>query len=529
VDRSSADATAGLQLLLLAGAAVTVLPALIAASRPWWSIAALAGVGSTGLVGGVLARRGRAQLGTSERFRVALSLVSTVALVIVLAVDGRDRPEAYLLLTAALVCGLGSLPSRPWRWASQAVAIAAMSATLSGAGRGLWEQGLMLLVLAAVAAVSSVFVDELRSARRSMIASRRRAERRRDLLAAVQRLPTDRFDAPAAVLTLRALGYDAGGIAFIRGERMVAEYLEGMGDGVSPRRGAGLAWRCIDEDRVVVTADYRREPDRLDCRREIGAAVVAPLRIDRRPVGAVMCARRSGSAPTPIEIEVAEVVAAHLSGVLSALEREQRQRGLLERLHRLEAMRSGFIEAVSLELRGPLEAVREASRSLASADRSSNGTREARLDELNRDALELGSTIDAVLDFSRFRSEQGSSAEVVPAPLCEVFAPFGSAADLRVEVDPEVRALTVEVDSELIRRACELLTTWAARTIPAAPVVLSARQVGDEVELTISPSRDIPAVARSLASQLLVGGGGILQPGPLIRIRIPVAEPVGLA
>jgi signal transduction histidine kinase len=527
--RSTPYGVPGPQLLLLTGAAITVLPALLAASRPPWTVAALVGIGLYGLVGYAFARRDAGGHGTlSWRLWVGQPLVSLVALGIVLTVDGRDRPEAYLLLTAALVCGLGSLPSRTLRWASQAVTIAAMSLTLAGAQRGMGEQALMVLVLAAVAVISSAFVDELRSARRSMVASRRRAERRQDLLVAVQQLPTERVDAAAAARTLRALGYDAAGFAFVRGDRMVAEYVEGMADGPPPRRGEGLAWRCVREDRVVVTSDYQREPDRLESRQDVRTAVVVPLRMGGRPVGAIMCARRASSAPTETDIEVAEAVAAHLSGVLSALERERRQRELLERLHRLEAMRSGFVEAVSLELRAPLEAVGEASRALSSADRPSIGAPDTTLDELNHHALELGATIDAVLELSRFRSELGSESQVVLIELGEVLAPFCSTEGIRVELDPGVGALTVEVDPALLRRACELLGASVPRGMPPAPVVLRGRREGDEVELVISPPGAASALARALASHLLVAGGGTLQPDAPATIRIRVADPVAL-
>ncbi len=58
---------------------------------------------------------------------------------------------------------------------------------------------------------------------------------------------------------------------------------------ISPRHGQSLAWRCIDEKRVIVVTDYAGDPDALPAALEAGVTqmIAAPVVVDDTPIGAL--------------------------------------------------------------------------------------------------------------------------------------------------------------------------------------------------------------------------------------------------
>ena len=286
----------------------------------------------------------------------------------------------------------------------------------------------------------------------------------------------------------------------------------------------------------MTTHDYSTEPDRLDERPGVGPVVVAPIRVDGRPVGALMGARYRATELTEVEIEVAEVLAAHLGSVLTALERERRQAELLVRAGRLDELRSSLIAAVSDEVRTPIAAVADAAEQLgarAATPGDPDDRTVAALARLRAAAAELQTTVTAVLSVARRRlAGDAGAAEVVT--LGELVARFttGPAADGPAATPSATDAVgweqRVEVVCDLVVHAVELLvgrqTTTALTTEH-----LEVANTDDGSTLTLRPDRAVAPspVVRSLAAQLLTAAGAELvgTQGVVIRLqRVPAGH-----
>ena len=513
---------------MLVGAGATVLPALIDGPAPAWvvvaiSLCALAGAGLW-----VAARTGRFTKAHRDRLALALVLTATGGLLASLAVDGQYRPEAYLLLAGALICSLTSVPTRALRWSVQAVTVAAAALALHAAGRGVIDVAFPVALLVAVAALADVYATALVSSRRAEVTSRADAERRAELLQAVRGLASHSAAEAmeAAVRTLTGLGHTTAGVAVVRGDVLEPVCLEGMPPRPRAlRRGDGLAWRAIERNQTVVTADYHQEYSRIADRDSIVSAVVAPIRVTGEPVGVVIAARSTAGVPGQADIEVAEVLAAHLGGVLHTQGRMRRQQELLERMAELDRMRTGFVVAVSSELRDPLTVVRGVGQTLVShSDDVDVLRRHGLLERLCVQAEDLRRTIDALLDFSRFQAERDEvrlTLTAVRALLTPVVQSTGAVAS------PPLSELTgpgyvVQVDATVVQHALELLIqAGGSAGTPGPRATLSVEVEAHAVVVLVD--REIPpsALVRSLAGQLLVVGGARLEEGPVPRVCLP--------
>lgn len=421
---------------------------------------------------------------------------------------GRDRPEPFLPLVAAFVCSLAAVSRAHLRVPIQVGVIGVAAGLLLAADRSVFDVLLPVTLLSGTAFLADALADDLVEARRAEAAALAAAVRRNDLLSAIRELPpTDLADAAAAAgRTLRSLGFDAAGVGVIRRDDRLELYLDGMPEtpGGQHRRD-GVAGRAIAEDRTIVVADYQADPDRLAGLSEVGSAVVVPIRVDGRPAGAVMGARHVATEPAPFEVEVVEVVAAHLGVVMDMDARLRRQRELLERMSRLDRMRTAFVSEVSDELRHPLTVIRGISETLLARDVDLRaGRREQLLHRMTTQTDRLRATIDALLDFSGFQASR-PDPRLRPVALADLLDPVARSADSTLESLPPV---TVEVDVDLVRHALELLVGsdggGAESTIRVYRGDGEVRVELDEPQ-QIDPTR--PGIVRTLAAQLLVLGG----------------------
>ena len=533
--RSRPVPPAGLSALLVAGAAIVALPAVVRQAAPLPAALVLALVAVGGVAVWWVARTGRLPSSLERRAWLGVAAGAFALLALLLAVLDGAGVVALVAPTGALVAALSTLPGRLRRWSCQAVVLSAVAAGFTLHARPVAQTAFAVAVLASIALVAEVFTAELVRARAAEADARRTAERRAELLETARGLPGSSVEAAAeaVVATLRSLAFDAAGVAVAHDDVLEAIHLDGIPRTNTPvPRGRGVSWQAIERDETIVLADYLRSEQRLTDRQMIRSTVVTPVRVDAQPVGTLMCARREPAQPSEAEVEIAEVLADHLGGVFAAARRRERQAELLARVEELDRMRTGLVEAVSAELRDPLTVVRGLASVLrAHGDRLPPGERRVFLDRLGAQTADLRRVVDAILDFSRFQAQR-RSATVEAAPLAEVLAPL--VAEHEVELAPALKdlpsQLSVWVDPQLLRFGLQLLVERRLDTDGRVRSVrLDVEPEQDSVVLVrrAEASPPISTLTVSLASQVLVAAGATVtgvDVGSDARVRLPCVD-----
>ncbi len=505
--------------LLLTGAALVVAPTLTVAG--WPPVAT--GATITLAVAGVAIDRfwPRIPRPRQQLLSVGSVLTATVVYLTLLATIGAQEPVGFLPFGAALICAMSAVRRSTIRVLCQSAAGLGATATLLASGRALDETLLVVLLLVAVGGLANLLTGSLIDARVRERRARRDAERRSALLAAVRELPGQQPDSAirAVVRALRTLGFDASGVALLEYGELRTVDLDGLPVLRPLRPGEGLAGRSLAEDRTTVVERYRDHPDALLERPTVGSAVVAPIRVDEVPTGTVTAVRHHEGPFSSTEVEVVEVLAAHLGGVLASDRSVNRQRELLRRMSELEAMRAGFVAEVSDGLRDPLTVVRGVGQTIAThGEMIPSPRREQLLSRMHSQTAELERTVVELLDFSRFQADHHE-------PAWRSVATRALLADVAVETGARLgRASTtlVEIDRPMVAHALALLVRQFEQ------VVLTARDHGDEV--VVGFGTDVAGRAgllRSLAAQLLVAGGARLategRQGNRVTVHLPIA------
>ncbi len=453
-------------------------------------------------------------------------LVGGLVLLVVILALWVEVALDLLLLVVALCVALMVSPDRRATWGVQAALIASLAVAMVLAG---WSWVVVVAVTAQVAVVVALadgIAQRLSAVRATEVEPRRAAERRGSLLAAVRDLPRGDVDEAeaAAVRALRALAFDAAGVARVEGDELVARALDGLEPLEVPlRRGEGVAWKAIAEDRTLTLSDYERTPDHLDARRGIRGLVVAPIRVAGRPTGVLVGAHARPARPQDDEVEVAEVMAAHLGSVQENQASLARQRLLLEQAAHLDRISQSLLGAVSEEVRDPLTILRLGAQLLS--DHAADLDRARRvglLRRVRRESDDLRLVMDTILDFSRYHARR---ADPRPAPVS--LGRLLSACDVSVQ-DGACWSATVEVDLELVIPALRLLlASGRHEDAPGPPARIDRR--GEEV-VVILPRRLVgspSSVLVQLVEQLLGAAGARLEvdePGEVARLFLPAAQ-----
>jgi signal transduction histidine kinase len=516
------------QPLLLVGAFLAVLPAIAGSdhpARPWL----FAGGVGFALLGAAAwwwgERRAVTDLRRRERVAVFITATTTPAFLVLVAVLGAERPEAFLPMGAALVASMAPVTLRVVRVPVQLLTVTFFAVLLLRADRAPADVLLPLVLLVSIGVLATTLARELVDTRGAERQARRDAQRRTELLTAVRALPGASLEeaSAAACSAMRGLGFDAAGCAVRHGEQVVTLHLDGLPPSPRPLAvGEGLAGTCLSEDRTVVVGDYQADDRRLDDRTEVGSAVVVPIRVDGRPVGTLMGARTEQGDPSAAEVEVAEVLAAHLSAVFSTDGTVRRQRELLARMEQLDTMRSGFVAQVSDELRDPLTVVRGIAETLVTHGHVLDHDRRVQLfDRMGAQTDQLRRTIDALLDFSRFQSTRPEPA-IGPILVRDLLVPVRRTTDAEVVATEDVLATVVHVDAELVDHTLELLL--GATAVQLAAPTLEITGVGGSVRIAVHADTEgnaAPTLVRSLAAQLLVMAGAELHHDPTPVLVLP--------
>jgi K+-sensing histidine kinase KdpD len=518
------------QPLLLVGAFLTVLPAVVVSGHPAWRGMLAGGIAFAAAGLGAWWWEDRREVGRGRREQVALLLTATTtpAFLGLVAIIGAEHPEAFLPMGAALVASMAPVTVRAVRIPVQLLAIAFFAALLVRAGRALPDVLLPLVLLVSIAVLATTLARELVDTRGAERRARRDAQRRAELLTAVRALPGSTLEeaSAAACAAMLALGFDSAGCAVRRGDQVVTLHLDGVPptDRSSPL-GERLAGTCIAENRTIVRGDVQADPRPLGLPARIGSVVVVPIRVEGRAVGSLLGARSQRGEPSAAEVEVAEVLAAHLSAVFSTDATVRRQRELLARMEQLETMRSGFVGQVSDELRDPLTVVRGIAETLVTHGNVLERDRRVQLFErMGLQTDQLRRTIDALLDLSRFQSTRPEPT-IGPVRVRDLLAPLRRSTDAELVAEDAALDRLVRVDGALVGHALELLVTATGvhHGAPQLAVTVDASTLHIAVHAD-AEGNAAPRLVRSLAAQLLVIAGAELRPEPSPSLLLPIVE-----
>ena len=504
------------QPLLLVGAAVTVAPTLYVAQAPPWAFAYVA---VTALVG--LAMWGRSQVRPLfTRQHHAASLGMTVLgvgglLVVLVGAGWSTAPELVMLITA-LGAVVAVAPDRRIVWVFQVVIVTLLFAALR-VGLGSWIIAALVSVqVVTIMVVVDTFSQRLYAVRVAEQEARLAAERRGELLEAVRQLPRGSVHGAeqAAVATLRELAFDVAAVVRVDGDHLWERVISGVAPIGGPvTRGRGLAWQAVMEDRTLVTDRYGDTTNQLPGREFLKGVVATPIRIEGQPVGALAGGRRVAWRPSDDEVEIVEVMAAHLGSVMANRATVLRQQELLEQAARLDQMGRGLLEAVSEEVRDPLTVLRLGAQTLMDhAADLDDDDRVRLLRRLRSESEELRLVIDTILDFSRFheRRAEPQPEEVLLDPLLRSSGIVVEDGWADADRGAGVGDLVVLLDRELAVSGLALLVASVrVRTGHPMAVRLTRSAAGDEVGLAFPAGRFArgASVLVGVATQLLTSAG----------------------
>lgn len=490
-------------LLLLAGVLMLV-PAILRRTPPELLVPLVAVLG---LIGAAILlswlARGRLHGGRRTVVGWVLLVSAGLLLLAVTAVALPDSPEHALPFAVGVAVSIAPARRTRLRLPFQAGLVGAVTALLVAAGRPPAEIGVAVFLLVFAVWLAGRLAQSFIDARHRQLEARREAERRAELLAAVGDLSTRHASdaAQSVVESLRSLGYSVAGVSLERGGVLVPIALAGLPPTPELKVGEGLAGTAVAENRTILSDDYTGDPRRLSDRADLEAAIAVPIRSGGQPVGVVVGGRRTPGPLPAADVEVAEVLAAHLGGVLETEQRLHRQRELLARMQSLESMRGRLIAEVSEEIRDPLTVVRGIAETLVThRDRLPDQQRERLLQGFVEQTGSLRTTIDALLDFSRLQA-----AHPLPTLGLSRIADIVEPAVDDVEVEGEGHAV-VRTDPVLLGRALETITSAGA----LRRVVVTAEP--DQVRLRLEPEESAvlshASLLLGLAERLVVTVGG---------------------
>jgi K+-sensing histidine kinase KdpD len=522
--RPGAPPRARFRPLLVVTACALCLPAVVLAGpggepdRP--VLVVMVGLVVAAVVGRVAGSRGSSR----RREVIGVAIIVAVALALVFA-SARSSllGPAWLGMLAAASVSMATIRRTSTRLSAQGLLVVGATVVLATeepellTSAGVVAVAGPMALLIAIAGLASALAGDLERARRRELATRRAAERRAELLEAVRQLSAaGRGEVIGVTIeALRTLGFPVAAVLLVEGDRLVPRRVDGVP--AHPDFGAGISGHALETGATVVSPDYAGDPLRLPGL-SLGAAVATPVRADGRTLGVLTVGLfEAGEIPVG-DVEVVEVLAAHLGGALVTERILDNQAALLGRLRDLDVLRRSFVDRVSEDLRDPLTVVRGVAQTLEThGERLPETQRRALLGRMTSQALDLKRTLEAMLDFSRV---QVGRVEPRPEPidLLELLAPALAGTGIDVHVDGRP---VVVVDRELVRQAVELLRRASLDVDAGLSVDRRDGVVTVDVHL-----RDLAALqggfARTLAEQLLVAAGAASEELPDgLRLLLP--------
>ncbi|MCH5670788.1 ATP-binding protein [Streptomyces gilvus] len=227
----------------------------------------------------------------------------------------------------------------------------------------------------------------------------------------------------------------------------------------------------------------------------LACVVVIPIGVGEQAMGALFLARTRPERPwRPVEIEIAESMAAGVGRALhTALLYEQESR-LVEKLRALDQAKSDFLSTVSHELRTPLTSIVGCVELLQDEDTGPlTPTQAHMLDVVDRNAQRLRALIEDLLTLSRIESGVFITRKA-PVDLrrlvvaaADAIRPSAEAASVSLRTRCPQQPLILEADGEQLDRVLMNLLSNAVKFTPDGGTVTVCADVQDgTVVLSVS-------------------------------------------
>jgi signal transduction histidine kinase len=418
-----------------------------------------------------------------------------VSVVLLVAALGEDPQRFTLVFGVVVVAAAFALPRRHrgplilWALAGWAVSLwfgGARDGTTLATQLG----GALLIALVALRTTAAL-ETALRIERAASRASRTRAS----LLASVLRLQSlePQAIAEAVVTGVREAGLDDAVLRVVEGAELrtisvrTAEGITappaviGIDDGL-----AGIACRS---GRVEVVDDYRTQPFALPGAGDLRGMIVAPVRVDGELTAVLIGARRAVGL-TSVHRQAVELLAEEAGVAFGRARRFAADAATVAELRRLDERTHDFVSTVSHELRTPMTVITGLGQTLARRWEDLDGRRRADLlRRIDENADRLAAMVRSLVDTSALeRGQLVVRAEPVDlaTSVARVFGRLGPLLEdhrTSVEVPDET---WVVADPSLLEHVVENLLSNAARhTPPGTAVVVTVRELDDEVELEV--------------------------------------------
>lgn len=492
-----------LTVVALVGVGVTVLVvsavAFSDAARPDLFAPAVV----TALVGaGALAMR-RRDRGPSDPVAWAAGLAAAIG--VHLAVYATDPTSAAAFVALFLLTGLlASATTAPL--AAVAVVVLATVALLTQSGP---RTTLVSWVWQPAALVGNTLIanllaaDLLRRLDRSAVIEREAASRAAlmTLVAGAARGvatldPDDLLE--EVVTTALRLGFDSGNVSLFSDDQTSYRVVHPQGFDVAyggDRTYAadiGMTAEVIAAVNTVVVDSYEDHPNALPALRGQGyrRTIATPIHVHGELVGALVAGRRDDEPLEPGTVEAIEMLASMCGRALENARRFTSEQAAVERLERLDTLKSDFVSNVSHELRTPLTVIEGIGLTLR--DRGHGLPADLHDDLVRRlvdNAGRLTEIVSRLLDFTRL--EAGTlRLELDDVDLRDILevvvvAAHTIADDHRVSLEVDDH-LPVHADAMLVERIVENLVNNALTHTPAGTnVVVSAHRDGAVVRVEV--------------------------------------------
>ncbi|MDX5566163.1 ATP-binding protein [Streptomyces sp. ID05-04B] len=248
--------------------------------------------------------------------------------------------------------------------------------------------------------------------------------------------------------------------------------------------------------------DARAAAERLG----LVSVLVIPVGVGDEPFGALFLARSRRDRPwLPVEIEIAESMAAGVGRALHTALLYEKETRLVEKLRALDKAKSDFLSTVSHELRTPLTSIVGYIELLKDEETGPLTPAQLRmLDVVDRNANRLRALIEDLLTLSRIESGAfGSKKEAIDlcrlvASAADAIRPAADAACVVLETYCPSVPLVLEADSDQLDRVLMNLLSNAVKFTPkGGKVTVRADAQDGEAVLSVSDTGiGIPANER---------------------------------
>jgi signal transduction histidine kinase len=473
---------------------------------------AVMGVGLIGAIGvAALPWRRLFERGLGMTFMYAWSVLDIALVTLLISLAGDSHMEVFFLYAFTTLFFAASYPAR-----GQIVLLAFTFACYLGVmvvqgwpieGPDLLARLGLLLVLMYM---SSFLARELQQGMSESAGSRREADRRARLLAAVGRaargvssLDSSRV-LEEVVGSAARLGFEAAHLARHdpEGATYSVEYAIGLPEAYvneTHARGAGMTGLVHERRETVVLEDYAAHTRALPVLIRAGftAGIATPVWVNGDLDATLVAWSRVPRPITAPDVEAFELLAALAGRALENAQRFEEEQESVKRLAELDRLKSDFLANVSHELRTPLTAIEGIGVTLERRWESlDEATQREFLGHLNANATSLHQIITALLDFSRLeagRLELDLRDVQVRPWLEQMLSRLRSVTEthqVSLDAAPDV---AVRADPVLLDRVVENLLSNAVKHTPeGTTVTLSA--AAEDGHATIAVVDDGPGI-----------------------------------